>query len=557
MRKGSAFAFAICLGLQSFCVLSCKTTRPEAAQLSQVYDGKSIDALVLNEALVNTSAPCRFHTINFFNNAFLEGLIRNGAMQGLGTDNPAGPKIKGDSLYFQAIKVVSVADWEMLMALESGQGCLAESLSANFGVLPIPYANSLPIPFAEDVSKLKKAAAIINPALGDFTVRQINGMETPKAWPVASSLPPPYLAALLQGVKDKIAFAGRANRPDLDPETKAKIMAAAYTPYNISLNAQFPEGRPKASKFYLEAYLPPFYELETPNENDVTTWRLNPGLKKTPLPKEIDISVARLTHIGYMTDTDIPRQPVIKVQMYKDFANPNVLQNRFIFGRLDPAGTAKGAIPLNFKDHRDALYISFYPHLAIKDGDNAVVKGVKNQFNSFAGSIKVDARIHQLTLNLQRGKTDDTLASTYLKPKFSMKDSDISFRLHRYTKEQSEVKAMTAVGFRCERQGQLPELDCYHDFGAYTELADFVNKDFQGPANGNLKTKIADLFKNVVNDVVRLNVKFVIDWNIETIEKAIDEEFIQIFSDLIENQDKNNEKIRVRLEEALFKDAQG
>lgn len=534
---------------------ACKHVGPTETKLSQVYNDKAIDTLVLSKDLVSARSECQYHSLNFLNNALAEGLIRNGAVQGLGTDNPAGKKLRGESLYFQMVRIVSIADWEMLMALgEKKSDCLVEKLSLNFGVLPLDYAASLPEPFPGETDKLRRAAGVVNPALGDFKVLEIDGMETPKAWPSASSFPPDYQKALYEGVMEKVRFASRAigGQPSLSALDKARSLAAAYTPYSVSLNALFPQQKPKGSQYYLEAYLPPFYALSTPDEARVETWKLTPGLKKTPLPKEIDISVARLTHIGYMLDSDHTQTPMIKVQVFKDFNEPNRIKTRFTFGRVDPKGAAKGSIPLDFSNYRDALYISFYPNMAADKKDNAIVKAFKSQFNTIAKGVEVEARIHQLTLNLERQKPGDTLESLYLKPRFSMKDSDISFRLHRAPSDTGEADKMKKVGFTC--QPKDGKLDCYQDFGAYTELALFLNNDFKGPADGKLTTKISELFKDLLNRVVKQNVKWVIDWNIETIEKAIDEQFIQIFEDLVEKQDESNEKIRVRLEEALFRE---
>ncbi len=529
----------------------CKT-RKHSSKLSEEYGPDALDALILSDDLVQAPQNCRYQLMNLTLDALNEGLLRNGALTGLGTDNPVGKKLKADSLYYQGVRIASIFDWEFTKRVLAGEpGCLPSALGLQLGTFPRTYNSALAHPFPDDVKKLKAAALHVNKSLGLFDVLSLPFREKLMAWPQGSALPPEHQAALLSGVRTKLRFAQEASSQNGDELRKLKGILSSSSPLAITYQAQFQKAQ---SRTYLEAYLPPLFEIEDSNLDDLGRWHLVRGLKKHKLTRPIQISVATLTHIGYLPEQDPESQPLIKMQMFKDFAQPDVLKTRIIFGRLKEDGAEKGVIPMDYKDYRDSFTISFYPNVAIKDDDNATVKSLKTQFNDIAGQIKVDARIHQLTLNLTRKPLPDPSNANdlMLSPKFSLKDSDISFRLHRFTADEAEQKNLSNVGFLCQAQPTAPEKDCFQDFGAYSDLRDFVLKGDQGVANGRLTTKIGNAFKGLLNSVTRYNVKFIVDWNLPEIEAAIDQEFAAILEDLIDDQMKTKDKIRERLEQKLF-----
>ena len=177
----------------------------------------------------------------------------------------------------------------------------------------------------------------------------------------------------------------------------------AYAPLAMTMNARFSKEQDKSrSQLYLEAYLPPLFELDAPDLDRPESWSLRQGMPRTELPRQVDISLARLTDVGYLPDRLSERTPIIKLQLFKDFTSSDSVKTRIIFGQLDPVAGDGGVIPVRFDDYRDALYIGFYPNLAVTDNDGIVLSYIKRTFNSVVNVYRVDARIHQLSLELQR-----------------------------------------------------------------------------------------------------------------------------------------------------------
>jgi hypothetical protein len=128
--------------------------------------------------------------------------------------------------------------------------------------------------------------------------------------------------------------------------------------------------------------------------------------------------------------------------------------------------------------------------------------------------------------------------------------------MHRYTADSGERRALGAVGFRCQSQAADAQFDCFIDFGAYTDLSDFVLKGDQGVAHGRLATVLADAFKALLRSVIRYNVKYIVDWNIHEIEDAIDKELIAMADEFTSSQVDGRRRIQDKLESRLFaKDA--
>lgn len=536
--------------------LTCKHATSES-KLAAIYAGQSVDALTLSQSLVDAPAACRFHLINLLADSLSEGLLRNGAISGLGTANPAGKKLGGDGLYFQAVRMISIFDWELGMRLAANEsGCLIDQAGLQLGVYPVDYTRQLGHPFAADVAKIKKAAVKVNGSLNKFEVLSLEAAEKIEAWPQGSGYPAVHQKALLQGMRDKVKYTQNAISQNTDEQAKLKGLAAAFSPFVLTFQGAFKGG--SGARIYGEAYLPPLNELAADDWDKVSTWRLTPGLSRYQLKKPVNIAVAVLTHVSYLSERDVQSQPLIKVQMMKDFAQPDRLATRVLFGRLDPEGSEKGVIPIDFKNYRDAFHVSFYPNISVSKDDNGMLANFKRQFNEIANQIRIDARIHQLTLNLVRppeavsGDADNLR----LLPHFSLKDSDISFRMHRYTADSGERRALGAVGFRCQPQAADAQFDCFIDFGAYTDLSDFVLKGDQGVAHGRLATVLADAFKALLRSVIRYNVKYIVDWNIHEIEDAIDKELIAMADEFTSSQVDGRRRIQDKLESRLFaKDA--
>jgi len=515
------------------------------------------NAVIFSDDLVASKTECRYEFINLMMDSFNDGLLRNGALTGLGTNNPTGKKMKADSAYFQALRVASIFDWELGQRLTAKESrCLPGSIGMHLGSFTPGYPEGLDRAFVEDVNKVRKAANLVNDSLGEFEVVSFASKEDIKAWPNQSVLPIDYQQALLNGISDKLRYQRAMSTQTVDEVEKLKAIAGSYNPLSISFEGDF--SNQGAARYFMRAYLPPLYQLESIDWDNLATWRQELGIKRRQLNNPVQISVATLTHIGYLYESDEPRQPVIKLQMYKDYKQPDLLKTRVLFGRVGVPAAGAGAIPVDFKDHRDSLYISLFPNIAINEGDNSLIRSLKSQFNRIVNPVKLDARIHQLSLDLIRDVSQGAggIDELMLKPQFSLKDSDISFRMHRYTDGPREMNALQLLGFVCQPQPQDPRPgwhDCTLDFGAYTDLRDFVLDDRQGGADGNITTtNIGMQFKRLLNTVTRYNVKFIVNWNIDEIEAALDKEIESIINEVVDEQKEIQDKVRKRLEERIF-----
>ena len=89
-----------------------------------------------------------------------------------------------------------------------------------------------------------------------------------------------------------------------------------------------------------------------------------------------------------------------------------------------------------------------------------------------------------------------------------MTSSDISFRVHRPTSNDTEIAALRSVGFVCLPLLAGDELDCYEDFGSYTDLFAFFTSD-EAAAGQSGTSVIGAALKRVLNFLVRLGTKVV------------------------------------------------
>ncbi|MBC7659976.1 MAG: hypothetical protein H7249_09735 [Chitinophagaceae bacterium] len=553
MKHRNELGLLSSLLILSFYSASCRHEISSSTSGTVGAERHSIDAAIIHEELIHTSAECRNPLVNLFVSAFTDGLLRNGAISDGGIDNPVGKKMRSDSLYFQVVRIGSIFDYELADGIVDPKitPCLPHHLGVHLGTFARDYVDELSTAFGSDVKKIKEAAKYIKSDIDEFQVASFSGRESIKAWPEGSSLPAAFQTALRKGVREKILTAKISREQDDDPEEKLRGFASSYAPLYVSLNTDYDR---QATQTYVEAYLPPLYEIQNANVDELATWHLTQGMKRHALPRPADISVAKLTDVGYLQNPESSDTPVIKVQLFKDLKDPNRIHTRTIFGKWDDKGPDKGVIGLDYRDYRDAFYVGFYPNMAIKDSDNALVKKAKKSLNEATRRFKIDARIHRLALDLVRvPPTPETKASGLsYRPKFSMKDSDISFRLHQPLGDESESKGLKALGFNCDGlyEGQR---DCYRDFGVYTELRDFFLKgDNSAPQDTTLLTKVGHKFRDAVNGIIAANVKFVIEWNMSEIETAIDNQFEQIFTDLVDQQNDLHKKINDRLESRLF-----
>ena len=547
LRLPSAcIAVALCTPM-----ISCKKGS-RSSKLGAALENAS-DLIILNGGVVDAPSECRNTLINVLSNSIADGLLANGALTGLGTDYPTGKKLASDSFYFQMLRIVSVVDWELKQAVAEAlsQGCMPQDISIGSGTFDKNYAASLPERFQSAATALRRAESLLPISMNLPTIVQVDTMETPQAWPSQSTLPPVHRQAQIAGTNAKLRYSREMISQNQDIKEKLRAMLAALTPVASTLTASIPPVGSGDPKIYAEFYLPPLSEFNAKDINDVNTWQLSRGIKTMALPREVDVNVARITHIGYLTSPEEAREPLIKLQLFKDFKKPDQLQVRIIFGELDPNGADQGTLPLNFTNYKNAFFISLYPNLVIYPDDSRILRSLKSDINTVANQFRIEARIHQITLNLVReSKKDPTkhgIDSVLLKPRFALKDSDLSFRLYQVSDGVNEANGLTRVGFICEPATSEAKQNCYRDFGAFTDLHNYLVE-----GSGKLTTTLARRTMSVINLLVKHNSRFLINWNMEAIEKAMDVEFAAIVSDFLERQDDRRRDIRSRLEQTFY-----
>ncbi len=534
-----------------------------AGQAASAYKDTYTETVYVHQKLTEAPDECFYNLFNLYSNALADGLVVNGARTGLGTDLPAGESsLETESLYYQLVRIYSYFDWEMgrQLRLEMGDRCLPADVSLGNGVLPKAYVKAFPTPYVSEVSKVKRALKTLSPDLPTFEVVRLDERTFPQTYSTGIAFTADWREQLRQGILAKLDYIESMSAQASDLKEKLMALGMAYNPLALSLNAHFPDGDKSRSQLWMEGYLPPIYEIDVPDVDRVETWTLTRGLSKTELPEPIDISIARLTHLGYLYEPGIKRTPLIKFQLFKDFSRPDEVQTRVYFGQLeDSAGAANpegGVLPIRFDDYRNALFISFYPNLPVAEGDNFLVRNMKDMFNKVANQYRIDARIHRLNLSLVRpassSEADYDRRDPTLKPRFNLKESDISFRMHRYTDAAREMKTLQGLGFRCEKTTAGQPNDCYLDFGAYDQLLSFLENEDSQASRGFLGMSLFTVYKQALNLMARLNTKLIIDLNIRGIEDAIDVQFVEILEKVMEKQDEARDRIREKLSQRIF-----
>lgn len=544
--------------LLSFTVLtalSCKhdLSRDDSRMLAVDSDWKSNDAALIHEDLVNASSECRNPLVNLIVSSMTDGLLRNSAVSDLGVENPVGKAMKTDSVYFQILRIASIFDYELAQGIQDSKitPCLPQSFGVQIGSFSKDYLKTLPSAFPEDSKKLREVALLIKSDLGEFQIKSSRDHETVAAWPKTSSYPEALQKALRLGVAEKIDQSAKRRNQNDDLGQKLEGMATTFAPLYIAMNSNFAR---ESTKTYIEAYIPPLYELENAESENLADWKMTEGIKRRALPRPADISVAKLTHIAYLQNPDPKDKPLIKVQLFRDLKDPNRLKSRIFFGKWDDQAQEKGVLGIDVRDYRNAFVVAFHPFAAIKDGDNAILKKAKEELNAVTSVYKIDARIHRLAIDLVRNAADAKTKASAMSfhPKFSMKDSDISFRLNQTVDLGRDRDVLIKLGFNCD-QIEGAKRVCYRDFGVYSELRDFfLRGEDPKPEDNNLLTRIGNKFRETVNQLIAFNVKMVIDWNMKVIESAIDDQFDAILSDLVNQQADLHKKVNERLESRLF-----
>ena len=127
------------------------------------------------------------------------------------------------------------------------------------------------------------------------------------------------------------------------------------------------------------------------------------------LPKVINISVAKLTHIAYLPTSSKEVDQLIQVNLNKDFKNANEVKTAVFFGRLGPE---KDRVKVTTAFPEDALIIRLHFNFQVKKNDFTAIKTMKERINEIGRGLKW-LRIPQWD-SLKR-KAEDETASEPLK----------------------------------------------------------------------------------------------------------------------------------------------
>lgn len=535
---------------------ACKT-RSKGSSGLEAFGENYVETFFVNDEIARGPSECRSQLVNMASTSLADGLLLNGAITGLGTGVLTGKKLKTESTYFQALRVYSIFDWEMHQRLtKPGQAiCLPRSLHASFGPLAKGTAENLPKAFPDFVSKARKSIQALTNEGPSFDVTEVDAYQPPQLWPRLPGGSETHRKALEEGYLAKLRHIASFTTKGTELKPKLKAMGLTLTPLGAAFDATFPPSDLGKGQTFLEAYLPPLYTLTTPDIEDAETWYLERGIARRQLPQPYDIGIARLTHIAYLDKAPDNILPAIKVQLYKDYGNPDAVRTHVVFGKVAPDGSEKGILPLDFRSPETALVLSFYPNLAPRANDSATYRYLKKEINSLINPLRVEARVHQLAVDFVRQPHGDPIGkspdSVLLKPRFSLRGSDISFRIFIDTEKGTSAKALQALGFSCSKNAGRDS--CYRDFGGYRDVGAFFEEGPQGIL-ANLNNSVSRRFEHVVNLLLKYNAKILINWQMDAIEEAIDQQFFAIFREVVESQITTKSRIQNRIERLMFKD---
>lgn len=534
-------------------VLSCKHVPDRSGSTLATQDdlnslrGSFSDALFIQSDSALEDSRCRNPWLNLIALSAADSLLRTEATTGLGAENPAGKKMKETGGYTKALRMLGVFDYEYGVGIQNANTtpCLPKKLAVHLGTFDKSYVEKNPAIFQGQNENLKAAAKLLKDNINDLKVASVNYAIDQSPYPSAGRLPKDFQAALQKGTRDRMLTI----RDGIQSNSALKLEAisSAFSPLYLSMETILNRANSTA---YVEAYLPPPYESRSFDSTRPLEAQFRPGIGKMDFPKTIDVSVGRLTDISYLQDYDAKDLPLIKMQVSKNFADPNSLSARMFFGKLVSEGPEKGALNMDYRDARTALVIGMFPSLTLKDDDASIVRSAKEKFNETLRAFRIEVRVHRLGLKLGR-KTPDASSSAKdleLRPKFVVAESDLSFRLYHPVMAASDIAILQALKFTCTDFGESRK-SCYKDFGVFTELRDFfVNRESYQPKAESLRTIIGQKFRDVMNQIVGIGVGKVINWNIGSIEAAVDAQLPAIFDNILLRQAVLSDAVKGSLE---------
>jgi hypothetical protein len=262
----------------------------------------------------------------------------------------------------------------------------------------------------------------------------------------------------------------------------------------------------------------------------------------------VQLVAAEITHLRYLQEADPGRDQAIKIEMRRDFDGRDRVTTVMSFGTLFN-GPAEELFAFDASDHRDAFHVVFRPRFFPVEGESPADRGFKEAFNRVFGAFEIEARLHQLTLHYRRQATGSQ-EDAVLRPRFSLQESRISFRVHRDAENAVERLPLLAAGFTCEPEKGTQRFHCTRDFWTWDHL---LQEFFAGRALGGGRIRLPTYFRErLVEQLVGTATQAVVDRSIAAIEDAIDQEVSRLVDDALKRYTLAREVLIDRLHEGLF-----
>jgi len=508
------------------------------------------DAVLYNKELDKLEEKCIYHLFNIVSNAISSGLLINGSRTGLGDKSSVMKKLKAQGIYYQGLNIMSLIDQEFMRQLyHEKNGCLPQELGLLTGSFDHTFIKKLKPSTRPLVGKIQTVLKLIFP---DFPALEIKGTDI-KKW--QSSLDDLWAGEAYKELRKSIIHKLNDIREltlgptQFDLKRKFKALYHAFVPFSFWNFLSLPKENIKSGKLVNSIILPPFHQLIAPVKEDPKTWSLKKGLNMVELPKIINISVAKLTHIAYLPKYSKDVNQLIQVNLTKNFEKANEVKSGIFFGRLSPD---KDRVKVSTSFPEDALIIRLNFNLQVKKDDFTPIKKMKERINEIGSRFNVDARIHKLGLILKRKAKGETASGTFeeaiLKPYFSLKDSKISFRIHRETSSLKELNWLTKAGFIC-LDDSLKVKKCYRDYYTWSK---FLEDMEVGHFSSYSDSRFFKYTEKILAKASGAFMRFVINTNIAKIEDAIDIELFEVLEQYAETFAKARKTITKRLNKDLF-----
>ncbi len=495
--------------------------------------------------------------VTFFNlasNAVTYGMAMGSARTGLGTDLPVGKSIAGPSLYYQALHAYSAFDWEFQQQLferDLDAQPLPREIAILAGRFPKAFVDGFTDEDLAEVATAQRIACAIAPSLRPFAFRRLEKIDQSlspaqggvkystgireKLW--AGSI------AKLNSIEDKACCTD-----DCDLEDKLASMASAYAPLCTVFAASFDDAQPDKSFTRLAIYLPALHTLHAEDVDDPSTWRLERGVPPIALPSPLQVSAACITEASYLRDADRTHHQGIALEVRRDFVDPQRVTMRVGFGRFF-ATDSDDLMGFDGGDHRDALHLVLHGNLPLEEGDGPRTRAAKESANRAMKVFSIEARVHQLTLHLNRDSGPENIEKL-LRPQFSLEESKISFRIERRASSRTERLSLQAAGFEWEELPDGSGYLCWREFWTWDRLREFFGG---GSSEGRgLGGMLITSREKLLGQAIGRATKMVLDHSIESIEQSLDDEIAKIVSAGLERYATARDVLAGRLHKGLF-----